>query len=92
MVVNVYRRPYNELEEINAEIEAQSSVSKVNALTPPKVISTDKRPLKTLTHQEAIMKMELSGDPFLVFKGEEDQKLRVIYKRNDGNYGIMLPE
>lgn len=49
-------------------------------------------PLKTLTYDEAIMKMELSGDQFLIFKNEADLKLKVIYRRNDGNYGIIEPD
>jgi putative sigma-54 modulation protein len=40
---------------------------------------------------EAIMKMELSGDAFMLFKCEEDQKLKVIYRRQDENYGIIEP-
>ena len=38
------------------------------------------------------MKMELAGDPLLVFRAEADQKLKVIYRREDGNYGVIEPE
>lgn len=55
------------------------------------IISQETRPLKTLTYDEAIMKMELSGDAFMIFKNEVDQKLKVIYRRKDGNYGIIEP-
>lgn len=58
---------------------------------PHKVVNQETRPLKTLTIDEAIMKMELSGDTFLIFKNEIDQKLKVIYRRKDGNYGIIEP-
>ncbi|HSX03993.1 MAG TPA: ribosome-associated translation inhibitor RaiA [Rhabdochlamydiaceae bacterium] len=88
MMVNVYRRPYNELEEINAEIEAE------NAKTWEfgKVIAKEKRPLRTLTTDEAIVKMELSGEHFLLYRDEVDQKLKVIYRREDQNYGIIQAE
>jgi len=56
------------------------------------IVKQEKMALKTLTNDEALMKMELSGDAFLVFKCEEDMKLKVIYRRNDGNYGIIEPE
>jgi putative sigma-54 modulation protein len=36
--------------------------------------------------------MELSEDLFMVYRSEEDRKLKVIYRRNDGNYGIIEPE
>jgi len=92
MQINVLGRPYDALEEINAEIEAANQRAEVEEYRPHKIIGTDSRPLKTLTMDEAIMKMELSGDEFLLFRGEEDQKLKVIYRRADGNYGIILPE
>lgn len=92
MVVNVYRRPYSELDEINAEIEAKSLKEKIKSLTPSKIISTESQPLKTLNNQEALMKMDLSGDAFLIFRGEEDLKLKVIYRRSDGNYGVIAVE
>ncbi len=92
MQVNVLRRPYNLLEEVNGEIEAETRKEKEKIFHIPKVIANDKMPLKTITTNEAIMKMELSDDPFLIFVGEEDRKLKVIYRRQDGDYGIVLPQ
>lgn len=90
MQVNVLHRPYNEVEEINAEIEAENA--KKNEYVPPKVIGVETKPLKMLTVDEAVMKMDLSGDHFLIFRAEEDQKLKVLYRRKDGNYGLIQPE
>lgn len=92
MVVNVYRRPQNFLEEINADIEMENKKKEKEARSSPKIIGIEKMALKTLTTDEAVMKMELSDDPFLLFHGEEDHKLKVIYRREDGNYGIVQPE
>jgi len=58
----------------------------------PHVVKQETRPLKTLTVDEAVMKMELSGDQFMVFRQESDLKLKVIYHRTDGNYGVIEPE
>ena len=38
------------------------------------------------------MKMELSGDHFLVFRNEMDRKINIIYRREDGDFGILMPE
>lgn len=57
----------------------------------PKVARKKTRPLKILTVDEALMKIDLSGDNFLLFRSEEDQGLKVIYRRRDGSYGIMAP-
>ena len=86
-IVNVIRRPYNEIEEINAEIEAENHKEQV-----AQVIATEKRRLKNLNTDEALMKIELSGDPFLVYRDEKDKKLKVIYRREDGHYEIIQTE
>lgn len=88
LTVNVYRRPYNDLEDINSQIEEKNLAE----WTPGKVIATESQPLKMLTLDEAIMKMELSSDPFMIYRDEVDQKLKVIYRREDGNYGIIQAE
>lgn len=90
MQVNVFKRPYDELAEFNAEIEAKTLEKQQFVI--PQVVGTENKKLKRLTLDEALMKMDLSGDHFLVFRGEEDQKLKVLYRRNDGHYGLMQPE
>lgn len=92
MQINVLQRPYDAVEEFNEEIEIASKKTLADDYRPPKIIGADTRPLKTLTTEEAIMKMELSDDNFMIFRGEEDKKLKVIYRRKDGHYGIILPE
>lgn len=92
MNVNIVEVPNEVLKELNDDIESESSIRLIDGYTPHKIISRETRPLKTLNANEAVMKMELSGDFFLIFRGEEDQKLKVIYRRNDGNFGIIEPE
>ena len=45
--------------------------------------------LKTLSTDEAMMKMELTENNFVVYRCEEDKKLKVIYRRQDHNFGII---
>jgi putative sigma-54 modulation protein len=45
-----------------------------------------------LTQAEAVMHMELSGQAFMLYFSEEDQKLKVIYRHADGNFAIVEPE
>lgn len=89
MNVNVLKRPSEE-ELISDEIEDLRATE--NRFYPHPIIKQKTLPLKTLTYDEAVMKMELSGDAFLVFKSEEDQKLKVIYRRKDENYGVIEPQ
>lgn len=90
--VSILERSYDSLSEINEEIESANKRAALEAYKPHKVIGTDTRVLKMLNLDEAVMKMELSGDPFLLFKGEEDKKLKVLYRRSDGHFGLIIPE
>ena len=89
--INVFKKP-SDLEEVNGEIESETERLHEEELVPGHLLDQDTIVLKTLTTDEAIMKMELSQDPFLLYKGEEDLKVKVIYRRNDGNYGVVGAE
>ncbi len=45
--------------------------------------------LKPIDEDEAITQMELLGHSFFVFKNVETNKINVVYKRHDGDYGII---
>lgn len=87
MNVNIFQRPLDEY-----EVDFEESQSEDSGFRPHQIIKQKTLPLKTLTYDEAIMKMELSQDSFLVFLSEEDRNLRVIYRCEDGNYGVIEPK
>jgi putative sigma-54 modulation protein len=91
MNVNVLQAS-DEVAEVNDDIDSENSERLRNVFVPHQIVSTETRALKTLTQSEAIMKMELSGDVFMIYRSEEDQKLKVIYRRNDGNFAVIEPE
>ena len=90
MPVEIIRRPGAEESEFDLE-EGELDGQPLEAFRPHQIIKQKSLPLKLLTYDEAIMKMELSRDMFLVFKNEADQKLKIIYRRKDGNYGVIAP-
>lgn len=45
--------------------------------------------LKPIDEEEAITQMELLGHSFFVFKNVDTDKINVVYKRNDGDYGVI---
>lgn len=93
MSVNVLKAPGEvDLSDLNDQIEEENLRVREHTYHPHHIISKEKLPLKFLTNDEAILKMELTGDAFLIFRGEVDRKIKVIYRRKDGNYGIIEPE
>ncbi len=94
MNVNVYEPlSEDEIYEINEDIDYMANAQFSDKPRIPKIVSIESKPLKTLTHHEAILKMDLSAHhSFMLFRSEEDQKIKLIYRRPDGNYGIVEPE
>lgn len=47
--------------------------------------------LRPMFSDEAIEQMELLGHSFFVFRDADTERLSVVYRRWDGNYGLILP-
>ena len=87
--VNVIQALKDDLGIINDEIVAENARIEEERYRLHEVVAQETMPLRMLNREEAIMKMEITDDPFLIFKSEEDQKMKVIYRRPDGNYGLV---
>ena len=46
---------------------------------------------KPMSPEEAIMQMNLIGHEFFVFRDAESEEVCVVYKRRDGDYGLIVP-
>ena len=58
-----------------------------------KIVRTKKFPIKPMTVDEAVLQMELVGHTFFAFKDvDHDGRFSVVYKRNDGDYGLIEDE
>lgn len=58
----------------------------------PRIVRTKKFAMKPMYNDEAVLQMELLGHNFFVYLNAESEEVNVIYKRNDGNYGLIEPE
>ena len=57
----------------------------------PRIINARRYAVKPMTAQEAAMRLDEEEAQFLVFTNSDDQRLGVIYKRKDGNFGLIQP-
>ena len=58
-----------------------------------KIVRTKTFPIKPMTQEEAILQMNLLGHSFFAFKNEDaDGSFAVVYRRNDGDYGLIEDE
>lgn len=58
----------------------------------PKLVKKKKFGLKPMSSEEAILQMELLGHNFFVYMDSDKDEIAVVYKRKDGDYGIIEPE
>ncbi|MEM8629101.1 MAG: ribosome-associated translation inhibitor RaiA [Chlamydiota bacterium] len=85
----------DEIDEINEEIEAENFAEQEALYHPHEITNSGKVQVRMLTKQEALMNMELSGHEFMIYKSEEDQKFKVLYRRRDASFGLVeidIPE
>lgn len=74
---------------------ASSVVSDAAEVAPTplgaRIVSANGYEVKPVTVDEATMLLEEQDENFLVFRNAEHQRVSVIYKRKDGNYGLIEP-
>ena len=57
-----------------------------------KLVKVKKFGVKPMNSEEAILQMDLLGHNFFVYQDADSNKVNVIYKRKDGDYGLLEPE
>jgi putative sigma-54 modulation protein len=75
-------------EEYFKQLESQEDVEEHEF----KVVKSKKFAIKPMSLDEAILQMNLLGHEFFVFSNAETGDVNVVYKRKDGNYGLIEPE
>ncbi len=53
------------------------------------VVKTEKFHAQPMSVADAIVQLNLLHEPFLVFRHDTDGRVAVVYKREDGNYGLI---
>ena len=73
-----------DINEIEQEIEKEQEEKKI--------VKRKTVEVKPMNEEEAILQMELLGHEFYMYKDSESGKSAVVYKRKDGNYGVIGSE
>lgn len=80
-VKNIYEFDFSDM-----NTEEEDSTENNNILKRKKI------EIKPMDEEEAILQMELLGHQFYVYKDSNSDKICVVYKRKDGNYGVIESE
>jgi len=80
------------LRDAKAEPVADLAVEDVYEEATYDVVRTKKFAVKPMSVEDAITQMELLGHDFFLFLNEDVDTMCVLYRRNDGSYGMLQPE
>ena len=58
----------------------------------PLIVKTKQFAVKPMTPEEAVLQLELVGHDFFVFQNADTNEINVVYRRRDGNYGLIEPQ
>lgn len=78
------RKQKNNFVEFNMDFETEKEETEEKTVVKRKSIE-----MKPMSEEEAILQMELIGHEFFVFKDIENDTVSILYKRKDGDYGII---
>lgn len=83
---------YQKAKKVSVIAESAESADDVKAdAKTPKIVNVRRYAIKPMTDDEAVLRLNDEENQFLVFRHAETEKISVIYKRKDGNYGLITP-
>ena len=71
------------------EVVESSSVGRSSA---PRIVESTRLHVKPMTIDEAALELDRSDTEFVVFREEQKGRVTVLYRRGDGDYGLITPE
>ena len=81
-----------ELPALSVRLDVLDSEDVEAAVEHPRVIRSQRFHIKPMSLDEAVMQMDLLHQDFLVYREAVQNRINVIYRRSDGNYGLIDPE
>ncbi len=80
------KKNYKEVINFTSDIDVKEEED-TNTIVRRKTVD-----MKPMSEEEALLQMNLLGPDFFIFKNTDTNSVSVIYKRKDGDYGILVGE
>lgn len=95
-VDNVMEKLEKQIEKYRTKLfrrdKAETAPAPREEQDPGQIVKVKKFAIKPMAPEEAAMQMELLGHGFFVFENADTNAVNVVYRRKDGNYGLIEPE
>ncbi len=86
-----FKERFRTLKREKAVEAAQESVT-AEEENKEKVVKVKKFELRPMSVDEAMIQLDMLDHEFFVFRNAEDDQINVLYRRKDGNYGLIVPQ
>ena len=80
------------LEQLSEASSEEAPAPGVAAFRDGQLVRTKKHPVTPMTVEEAAAQMDLLGHNFYVFLNKDGGGINVVYRRQDDDYGLIVPE
>ena len=70
----------------------ENEEASTDAEISPRIVKTKQFMVKPMTAEEAALQLDLVGHDFFVFTNADSQETAVVYRRRDGDYGLIEPQ
>lgn len=87
-------RPRKEgsIRHIEEHVFHQEAVQQEDEHVQPSYVHEEKYKIRPLYADEAIVDLEMSERPFILFHNQQTHKLAILFRRKDGDFGLIEPE
>lgn len=87
-------RPRKEgsIRHLEEHVFHQESVQQEDEHVQPSYVHSEKYKIRPLYADEAIVDLEMSERPFILFHNQQTHKLAILFRRKDGDFGLIEPE
>jgi putative sigma-54 modulation protein len=90
-VVDLKERRSKPLERRSAAEVAPGTSATAAERTPPSIVKVKRFAIEPMFEEDAVARMEELGHDFFVFVNAESERTAVLYRRRDGDYGLIEP-
>ena len=78
--------------KVSAAVAAEEEIAPAEEGEEGRLVRTKRFDMKPMDVEEALDQMQLLGHTFFVFSNTETGRVSVVYRREDGNFGLIEPE
>jgi putative sigma-54 modulation protein len=89
-IMRQHRPRRHEIQHFNEQVLSLEGFE-LHEEAEPRVMQTERYPVKPMFVDEAVLQLEMSNRQFVVFLNAKTEKINVLYRRKDGGFGLMEP-